>query len=167
MGMRVGMGMGVRMIVLKTDVRDDFDPALLDPAHRQNLLRERLQFVRSPADDDDLQAVVVAQVDVHRRPDAVSQLVLHLGQFFGQVADVVVIDDGQGGDGIDTRANLGAHHFGAGQIAKQFGPGTAAVGHQFVQLGQQRGVDRDAETNQGNAHGQKIRHPLPVGIGRA
>ena len=157
-GRAVGVGMvvrvRVRVVMSQIDVGHDLDPSVLDPAHRQDLVGDCLQPVGFPADDDDLQAVSGAQVNVHRGTDTVAQLVLELGQLLAQVPHVVVVDDGQGRDGIDTGSHLGPDHLGTREIAEHLGTGTAPFDHQFVELSQQWRVYRDAKTDQGGAHGR-------------
>jgi hypothetical protein len=68
----VGMLGGVQVIVVRGRARDDLDAALLDPAHRQHPVGDRLQPIRSPVHDDHLQAQILTQVHVQRRPDCLT-----------------------------------------------------------------------------------------------
>jgi hypothetical protein len=161
-GVLIDMGMGMRVTVLQVHVGDDLDAPVLDSAHRQDLVRDRLQPIGPAANHDHLQAVVVAQVNVHGRPNAIAHLMLQLGQLLTEIANVVVIDDGQRRDCIHAGSDLRADDLGARQIPKHLGTRATALDHQSIQIGQKGGIDGDSKSNQGRRHGMKIRHRAGV-----
>jgi hypothetical protein len=66
--------------------------------------------------------------------DALTQLVLQLGELLAQIADVMIVDQRQRPDRVDTLRDLRAAHGGPGQVAQQLGPRAAALAGQRVQL---------------------------------
>ena len=110
---------GVVVGVLRRQPGDDLDPPLLHAAHGKDAVGDDLQLVGAAAHDDDLEAEIVAQVDVHRRPHPLAELVLQIGQLLAEVAHVVVVDQRQGPDRRHPLRDLGAPHLGPRQIAQQ------------------------------------------------
>jgi hypothetical protein len=137
----------------------DLDSALLHSAQGQQAVGDALQPIRTPTNHDDLQAKVVADVHVQCRPHLLAQLVLQLGQPFAEVAHVVVVDQGQGGDGVHGLGHLVAAHLGARQVAKHLGARAAARADHGVELAQKRTFEGHAESNQGVLHRGKTTAP--------
>ncbi len=99
-------------------VRDDLDPAVCNAARSQETIRNALQLVASAPHDDDLEAAVLVEVNVERRSYALAQLVLKLGQLLGQLADVVIVNEREGGDGGSTPGYLRADDLGSNEVAQ-------------------------------------------------
>jgi hypothetical protein len=97
MVMRVRVG-----LVVVCHVRDNLDAAVLDATHRKDPIGEVLELVGPAPHDHDLEAQVEGQVDVQGCPDALAELVLKLREPLAEIANVVVIDERQGADGLDA-----------------------------------------------------------------
>jgi hypothetical protein len=106
-----------------------------EPAHRGG----------RPLENDAFEAVVVVEVNMHRRNDQVMVLVLRLGQPFGERPLVVIVDMGRIGDtvrthflcdpvGLDFAAQEVAHRLGTARVA--------ALSDQSVEFPRQTFVDR-------------------------
>ena len=65
-----------------------------DALRRQDAIGDALQDARGTSHDDDLQAEVVREVNVHRRAHGLAEIVLDLREALGELAHVTV-DDGQ------------------------------------------------------------------------
>jgi len=91
----------------------------------------------------DLQAVIVVQVDVQSRQYVVVKVVLHAGEFLAKLADVVVIDQGDGPHYRAVRGLPGCFdQVFADQIAKRFRTiGISSLGDQGVEPVEQVRVD--------------------------
>jgi hypothetical protein len=107
----------VLVIVLRRQPRDDLDPAVLHAAHRQDAVRDPLEVVRPSAHHDDLEAQVVREVNMQRGPNTLAKLVLQLGEPLAEIADVMIVDQGQGPDRLDPLRHLGARDGGARKVA--------------------------------------------------
>ena len=169
MGMRVvarvrmRMIVAMRMVMLRRQSRDDFDPAVLHSAHGQNPIRHGLKVVRTPAHHHNLQTKIVAEVHVHRGADALAKFVLQVRQLLAQVTDVVIVDEGQRANGVDAFGHFRSTHLGSSQIAQQLGAGAATLVRQRVELVEQRSFDRDAEPDQRILHGPTVARRRPFG----
>ncbi|HZU84588.1 MAG TPA: hypothetical protein VE987_16780, partial [Polyangiaceae bacterium] len=64
-----------------------------DSSCGEERLGDPLQAVGAAPHDDHLEAALVVEVHVHRRAHLVAELVLHLGEPFGQLAHVMPVDD--------------------------------------------------------------------------
>ena len=96
----------------------DFDRPVKNSARREELLGSQLQFVGATAHHDDLEASVVIEVHVHRRSDLIAQVVLHVRDAFGKLANVVVVYDRDAGEGFHPLARQRSHELAAREIAK-------------------------------------------------
>ena len=96
----------------------------------------------------DLEAIVCAEVHVHRRAHLPAEPVLNLGQALGEVAHVVVVDDGQSGDRIRGGVLLGARDLRADEIAQDLRPCGAARLDDAIQLLEQAPLHGHAESNE-------------------
>jgi hypothetical protein len=134
------------------DAGHDLDASLLDPTQGQDTVGDTLQAIRATANDNHLQAQVVVDVDVQGGAHLFAQLVLQVGQSFAEVAHVMVVDHGQGCDGIDRRRHLGATDGGPCQVAEQLRPRAAAFAYHGVEVAKQRAFQCDTKTNQGIFH---------------
>jgi len=76
------------------DVRSDLDAALEHAARRKERLGRLLKLVRAAPHHDDFEAPFGIEVNVHRGPHLLAQLVLHVGNALGELAHVVVVNDG-------------------------------------------------------------------------
>lgn len=122
------------------------------PFDGEDAIRLRLQHVRTPVHDDDLQALVFIEVDVQRGPYGFAQGVLQLGQSLREGAHVVIVNQRQRGDRLDTLPHLRARDRRARQIAQRLGTGTAARLDQLVELREQRAFHGYAEAHERIAH---------------
>lgn len=143
----------VIVLVVAADARHDLDSAVRHPAGRDELVRDRAQLVRAAVHDDDLEAAVMIEVHVQRRADLVAEVVLDLRELLGEVAHVVVVDQRERGDGRDAASDLGAHDFGAHEIAQDLRPRDAARLDERVEAIEEIGLHRDAEPNERALHG--------------
>jgi hypothetical protein len=66
---------------------------------------------------------MLVEVDVQRRAHAVPQLVLEVGEARGELADVVVVHERQGGDRRHGLGDARAYDPGADPIAQDLGAG--------------------------------------------
>ena len=95
----------------------NLDRAVQDAFERQDAIGNGLQLVGPAVHDDDFEAVVVIEVNVQGRADFFAQIMLQLGQALAQVADVVIVNEGQRTDRVDPAADLALVDGGAGQVA--------------------------------------------------
>ena len=149
----------VVVIVIRRQAGDDLDPPLLHPAHGEDAVRDDLQLVGPAAHDHDLEAEIVAEVDVHRGAHPFAELVLQIGQLLAEVAHVVVVDQRQRPDGRHPLRNLGAPDLGARQVPQQLRPCAPALVGEGVELPQQRALDRHAEPDQRILHAPTLPRP--------
>jgi hypothetical protein len=112
------MVMPVRLVGSGVVIGHDFNAAVLHSARREELLRDALELVGAAAQDDHFQATVVIEVYVQRRTDSFAELVLDLGQPLGQIADMVIVDEGESRDGGDAAPDLGSHHLSAHEVTE-------------------------------------------------
>jgi len=100
-------------------VCDDLDRSLQDSARREELFRSLLQPVSAPAHDDDLEAAVVIEVDMHRGAHLVSELVLDIRDAVRELANVMVVDERHAGKSLDATRRERSDDLGPGEVAKQ------------------------------------------------
>jgi len=98
-------------------LRDDFNPAVRDASCPEELVSRGLQLVGAPAHDDHFEAMVVIEVNVHRGPNAVFELVLNVRQTLGELADVMVVDEGDRRHRRDSLLHEASSDLGAGKVA--------------------------------------------------
>jgi hypothetical protein len=98
-------------------VGDDLQSAVSHASRRQDALCETLELVAPPAEHDDLEAAIMVQVNVKRRPNLIPQIVLELGQLLGELAHVVVVDERQRRDGRQPATHARTDHLGPHEIA--------------------------------------------------
>jgi hypothetical protein len=127
---------------------DVFGAAVDDAAGADHAVRHLFQLVRAAAHDDDFEAVLVIQMDVHAGPHLLTQIMLQRGEAFGQLADVVVVDQRDGCEGRHSFVERGAAHLGARQITQELRTVAAAADRERIQLLDQARLHRDAKTDQ-------------------
>jgi hypothetical protein len=147
------MGVRVRVcFVAGMRVGDDVDPAMGHAARCEQLVRHALKLVASTAHHDDLHAAVLVEVHVKGRTHLIPQLVLELGELLGEIAHVMVVDEGQGGDGRATARNLDADDLGSHEIPQDLRSRHAPVGHDDVEVIEQRLLHGHAEADERITH---------------
>ena len=124
----------VAVLVVSRQAREDLDPTLLHATHRHDSVADRLQSIRAALHDDDLQAEVVGEVHVHRRTNPLTELVLQVGELLAQIADVVVVDQGQRGHRVNAARYLRPADLGSSEIAKKLRARAATGRDEGVQL---------------------------------
>ena len=86
-------------------------------------VRHSTNLARPPPNHQHFEAVVVIQVNMKRRKDRVMVVMLDGSEFLAQLADVMVVDQGDGSDHMTVGRFPGfLHEFVANQIAKRFRP---------------------------------------------
>ena len=90
----------VQALVRGLAARDDLDAAVLHAARRPHAIGELLELLRRPLEDDHLEAVRGIEVHVHRRAHLRAEPVLQLDEALGEVANVMVVDERDGRDGV-------------------------------------------------------------------
>ena len=139
------------MVIMRVIMRnsgDELEPAPLDPARREDLIGDVAEHVGVAVHDDDLEAVVGAEVHVHRRTDLAAELVLELGEALGEIADVMVINERERADGVGIRRSLFARHFSAHEIAQDLRARGVPRRDDTIEVLEQIGFHRDAETSE-------------------
>ena len=131
---------------------DDLDSTLFHTAQGEQAVGDGLQTVGPAADHDDLQAQIVADVDVHRRAHLLAQLVLKVGQLLAEIAHVVVVNQRERGDGVYRLGHLGPANLRAGQIAKQLRARATALANHGIEIAEQRAFKGHTESNQSVFH---------------
>jgi hypothetical protein len=122
-----------------------------DAPRREESLRRLLQPVGASAHDDDLEAAVGVEVNVHRRPNLVAELVLHLGDALGELAHVVIVNDGGACEGVDPPRRERPNDVGASEIPQCLGASAAPLADELVELRQERRLHRHTEAYEGHA----------------
>ena len=130
---------------------DDLDRTLQYAAGREQGLGNLLEAVGADAHDDDFEAPLVVEVNVHRRADLIAQLVLKFRQVLAELPDVMVVNDGHAGKRFNASGSLRADDFRTGQVSKELRPGALALLNELVELRQERGFHRDTESGQRHA----------------
>ena len=142
------------MIVTQiADSGHNLDPALFHAPQGEQAVGDGLQAIGTATKHDNFEAQIMIDVNMQRGAHLLAELVLKVGQLLAEVAHVVVVDQGERGDGVHGLGHLGAPHFGAGQIAKQLRARASARTHYRVEIAQQRAFECNPETN------QRIFHP--------
>ena len=136
---------------------DHLDPAVLHAARRKDAIRELPQLVRRALEDDDLEAVGLVEMNVHRRADLRPQAMLQLDEPLGEVTNVVVVHQRHGRDGVGPAADLSARHLGTRKIPKELGARAVSLLHQRVEGAQQGAFHRHAEPHEIIAFGHARR----------
>ncbi len=95
---------------------DHVDAAMLHATRGEHLVRELAELVCSALKNDDLEAVSRVEVNVHRGPHLTAQTMLQLVQTLGEITDVMVVDEGHGGDDVCI-ADVSARDLGTCQVA--------------------------------------------------
>jgi hypothetical protein len=147
----------------------DLDSTLFHASQGEQAVGDALQTVGPTANDDDLQAQIVIDVNVQRRAHLLAQLVLKVGQPLAEVAHMVVVYQRQCCDGIHGLGHFGPSHLGARQIAKKLRARTSALANHGIEIAQQGAFERDTESNQGILHGYREYRARPwcgTGISR-
>jgi Ni2+-binding GTPase involved in maturation of urease and hydrogenase len=105
------------------------------------------------ADDQNLEAMIMVEVDVQSGENVVVKIVLEIGELLTQQADVVVIDKSDSADNRAVRMFRDRiDEFGADEVAERFGAvAIATAGDQTIEFAKQVGVD-------GYANSAKLAH---------
>ena len=127
-----GKGMG-----LLSQAGYNLDAPVFHAPHREDAVSDGLELVGLAAHHHDLEAKVVGQVNVQRRPDALTKLVLELSQLLTEITNVVVVNERQRTDGLDPLCDLRSAHLAPGEIAQQLGACAAALLHERIELPEQ------------------------------
>ena len=90
---------------------------MLHATRREEPIGDALQLVGAPAEHDDLEAVIVIEMHVERRANAVAEVVLDVVELLAEVAHVMIVDERQRGDGGYAATDVALAHFGAHEIA--------------------------------------------------
>ncbi len=138
-GQRLGLGRFVEIGV-------QFEPCVFHTFEGQYAVRYRLEMIRVALHHDHFQTMVVVEVNVQRRTNAVAQLVLKICQPLHEIPDVMVINQSQGGHGFSSAPRLCLDDSGPRQVAQRFRTGTAPAFHQFVEFSKQSCFHRHAES---------------------
>lgn len=94
----------------------------------------------------------MVEMNVKRRTDTIAERVLKFGQALGEVAHVMVVDERDGGHGIDRIAETRFRHLGAYEITKELGTGSAALVDDRVERCEKRGLHGNAEAHENVLH---------------
>lgn len=132
---------------------DHLDPAMLHAAGRKNAICELPELVGRALEDDDLEAVGLVEMNVHRGAHLRAEPVLQLDQSFRQVANVVVVDQRDGRHGVGPSADLGARYLGTCKIAEHLRTCAVSLLHQRIEGAQQRALHRHTEPHEVIAFG--------------
>lgn len=137
------------MVVIPTDtLGHDVEGALHDASSCQELLGLHLQVTRIAPQSDDLHAVVVVEVDVQRAHDAISEIVLQVGELLRQVTHMMVVHEDERPDRGHARLRFGSRHLRPNESADDLGTICPALPSDLVEIVEQRLLHRDAETYQ-------------------
>jgi hypothetical protein len=115
-------------------VGEQLERTVKDAARRDQPVGRVAQHVCATAQHDHFEAAIVVEMHVHRGVDLVAELVLHRRQPLGQVAHVVIVNDGERSDGLDWSLHRAAHHLGAREIAEHGGARALALSYDVVEL---------------------------------
>jgi hypothetical protein len=158
--MRMPLAARDRARALGTLVGDDLDSPVGDASRREQAVRDPLQLVASPAQDDDLQATMLVEMNVQRRAHPIAELMLELGEPLGELSNVMVVDERQRGNRGSSTCHLCAHDLCPNEVTQQLGAGHPALLHEDIQVLEQRPLHRDAEPRKLRLHlGERTRDP--------
>jgi hypothetical protein len=101
--MAMPVDVGFFVVVL---VGDDLNTAMRDAPRCEELVGHALKLVAAPVHDDDFEASVGVEVHVESGAHPISELVLKLRELFGELAHVMVVDEGERGDGMRAASHL-------------------------------------------------------------
>lgn len=131
---------------------DQLEAPVCDPPGRQQALGNAFQLVAAAAQNDHLETPVFVEVDVQCRPYVFTEPVLELGQPLGELAHVMVVDQGQCSEGGYAARNLRARDFGPDEIAQDLGTGDPSRFGNGVEIAQQGPFHRHTKADQLVAH---------------
>jgi hypothetical protein len=146
-------------VTMLIDAGHDLDATLFHAAQGKQAIGDALQPVGSAAHDDDLQAQIVVDVHVQCGAHLLAQFVLKVGQPFAKVAHMMVVNHGQGRNGVHSLGHLGPAHLRASEIAKQFRARAPSLAHNGVEIAQERAFEGNTESNQRVFHRGKTTAP--------
>lgn len=124
MGMALRMIRAMRMRLLLHFDGDGHKPAMPHPPLGDDVLGEMMNVTRSAAQQRDLHATCMIEMDPHGGHRQIMMLMMHVGQTLGELPHGVVININQRGDALAFIAVLSARllHARAGQITNGLGP---------------------------------------------
>ena len=73
---------------------------MFDPLHADQRIGHFLDFSPSPLDDQDLEAMVMVEMDMHAGKNLPLVVMLDVSQLAGQISHMMIIDKGNGPDGF-------------------------------------------------------------------
>jgi hypothetical protein len=152
-------------VIVAPEIGDELDAAVLDAACGEETIGHVLQLSRAPAHDDHLEASLAVEVNVERRPNLFAETVLDLREVLAEIAHVVIVNQGHRGDGRGSPRHLGAHHFGAYEIAQNLGAGRPPRFSDRIEGGEKRPFHGDAKPRERVFHGPSMAQ-LHAGQGR-
>ncbi len=145
----------MRVLTVGLYVGDQLQATLLHAAGGEETIAHALELVGATSQDNHLEAVVVIEVDVERRAHLFAKLVLRCGQTFGELADMVIVDERKRAGGRHAARELYARNLGARQIAQKLGACDPARRHQGIETLEERPLHRDAEADEIVFHGER------------
>lgn len=175
-GMRVRMSVRVRVFVrvpspsqrgafgdrrsrLRRE-RGDHGTSVLDTLGGDDPVARHPQLCGRTAHHDDFEAMIVIEMNVQRRDDCLAEFVLHLGELLGQLAHVMVVDNGERRRADAAFGYVLLGEIRADQIAQRLGAiRVAAALDAAIEALEQVTVHRDAEADQftgGHGPGETI-----------
>jgi hypothetical protein len=147
------MAMPVDVGFLFVVVGNDLNAAMRDAAGCEELVGHALKLVAAPVHDDDFEASMRVEVHVERGAHPISELVLKLRELFGELAHVMVVDEGERGYGVRAARHLRPNDLAPDEVPQELGPGDPAVCHDDVEVVEQILFHRDAKAYERVRHG--------------
>jgi len=111
------------------------------------LIRDRLDCARFALDNDDFQAIIVIQMNMQGGENLLVMIVLQVRQFLIQHPDMMIVNHGDRTHYLAIRRfPRFLDQFITDHVAKGFGAiGITSGGNQFIELGEEVGIDCDAD----------------------
>jgi hypothetical protein len=137
-------------------VGDDLDASVGHSSGRQQSIGDSLQLVAPAAQDDDLEAPPVVEVNMQGRAHLIPQLVLELGQPLGEFPDMVIVDESQRRHRRSPLRDLRSRDLRPGEVAEDLRSGHATLFDDLVEVPEQRPLHRDAEPDEVVLHRAQV-----------
>jgi len=152
----------VKAVARRLPARDHLDASVLHASRREDTVGELLELLGRPLENDHFEAVRRIEMHVHRRAHLRPEPVLQLDEALGEIADVMIVDQRDGRDGIRAFAHLRARDLCAREVAKHLRARALALLHERVERAQERALHGHTEPHQVVALGHaRILHDGP------
>ncbi len=146
MVVRVLVAIGVIVVVrVGVEIGDELDASVLHTPRGEEPVRNVFELSRATTHDDHLEAAVIVEMNMERGADLLAEAMLNLGEVLAEVPHVMIVDQGDGGDGLRPTRDLRANDLAADEIAQDLGAGRSSCVGDGVEGSEERALHGHAE----------------------